>query len=38
LPLLLLYEGSIFSVRIVEKRAQAAQAAAAAAAGAKPAE
>jgi sec-independent protein translocase protein TatC len=36
LPLLLLYEGSIFAVRIVEKRAQAAQAAAAAAA--KPAE
>src|SRR6201993_1149858 len=32
LPLLLLYEGSIFSVRIVEKRAQAEQAAAAAAA------
>jgi len=38
LPLLLLYEGSIVSVRIVEKRSQSAQAAAAAAAGAKPAE
>jgi sec-independent protein translocase protein TatC len=38
LPLLLLYEGSILSVRMVEKRAQAAQAAAAAAAGPKPAE
>jgi sec-independent protein translocase protein TatC len=38
LPLLLLYEGSIFSVQIVEKQAQAAQQAAAAAAGVKPAE
>ena len=38
LPLLLLYEGSILSVRIVEKRHQRAQSAAAAAAGAKPAE
>ena len=39
LPLLLLYEGSILSVRIVEKRSQKARsAAAAAAAGAKPAE
>jgi len=39
LPLLLLYEGSILSVRIVEKRTQKARsAAAAAAAGAKPAE
>jgi sec-independent protein translocase protein TatC len=39
LPLLLLYEGSILSVRIVEKRYQRARsAAAAAAAGAKPAE
>jgi sec-independent protein translocase protein TatC len=38
LPLLLLYEGSIFSVQLVEKRAQAAQQAAAAAAGVKPAE
>jgi sec-independent protein translocase protein TatC len=38
LPLLLLYEGSIFAVRTVEKRMQAAQAAAAAAAGVKPAE
>src|SRR5262249_56681616 len=38
LPLLLLYEGSIVSVRIVEKRSQSAQAAAAAAAGGKPAE
>jgi sec-independent protein translocase protein TatC len=38
LPLLLLYEGSIFAVRIVEKRAQAAQAAAAASAGTNPAE
>jgi sec-independent protein translocase protein TatC len=38
LPLLLLYEGSILSVRIVEKRYQRAQSAAAAAAGAKPAE
>jgi sec-independent protein translocase protein TatC len=38
LPLLLLYEGSIFAVRMVEKRVQAAQAAAAAAAGVKPAE
>jgi sec-independent protein translocase protein TatC len=36
LPLLLLYEGSIFAVRIVERRVQAEQAAAAAAA--KPAE
>src|SRR5580704_16695352 len=36
LPLLLLYEGSILSVRIVEKRSQRAQTAAAA--GAKPAE
>jgi sec-independent protein translocase protein TatC len=38
LPLLLLYEGSIFSVQLVEKRARAAQQAAAAAAGVKPAE
>jgi sec-independent protein translocase protein TatC len=38
LPLLLLYEGSIFAVQTVEKRVQAAQAAAAAAAGVKPAE
>jgi sec-independent protein translocase protein TatC len=38
LPLLLLYEGSIFAVQIVEKRVQAAQQAAAAAAGVKPAE
>ena len=38
LPLLLLYEGSILSVRIVEKRSQRARAAAAAAAGTKPAE
>jgi sec-independent protein translocase protein TatC len=40
-PLMLLYEGSIWSVRIVEKRAQAdeaAKAAAAAAAAGKPAE
>lgn len=38
LPLLLLYEGSIFSVQLVEKRAKAAQQAAAAAAGVNPAE
>jgi sec-independent protein translocase protein TatC len=38
LPLLLLYEGSIFSVQLVEKRAKAEQQAAAAAAGVNPAE
>jgi sec-independent protein translocase protein TatC len=38
IPLLLLYEGSIWSVRIVEKKAKAQAAAAAAAANAKPAE
>jgi sec-independent protein translocase protein TatC len=38
LPLVALYEGSIWSVRIVEKRAAAERAAAAAAASAKPAE
>jgi sec-independent protein translocase protein TatC len=37
-PLLLLYEGSIWSVRIVEKKAAAAQAAGASRASAKPAE
>lgn len=37
-PLLLLYEGSIWSVRLVEKKAAATAAAAAAAAQAKPAE
>jgi sec-independent protein translocase protein TatC len=37
-PLLALYEGSIFSVRMVEKRVAAERAAAAAAASAKPAE
>jgi len=38
LPLLLLYEGSIWSVRMVEKRLAAERAAAEAAAAAKPAE
>src|SRR5262249_33689406 len=38
IPLLALYEGSIWSVKIVEKRAAAAQAKAAADAAAKPAE
>jgi sec-independent protein translocase protein TatC len=38
LPLILLYEGSIFSVRLVEKRAAARAAAEAAAAASKPAE
>ena len=38
LPLVALYEGSIWSVRIVEKRVAAERAAAAAAAQAKPAE
>ncbi len=38
LPLVALYEGSVWSVRMVEKRAAAARAAAAAAAQAKPAE
>jgi sec-independent protein translocase protein TatC len=38
LPLLLLYEGSIWSVRMVEKKAQAAQASDAASAEGKPAE
>jgi len=38
IPLLLLYEGSIWSVRIVEKKAAAAQAAGASRASAKPAE
>src|SRR5262249_26306863 len=38
LPLLLLYEGAIYSVRLVEKQAAASQAAASAAAQGKPAE
>jgi sec-independent protein translocase protein TatC len=38
LPLILLYEGSVFSVRLVEKRAAARAAAEAAAAASKPAE
>ncbi|MGB6537936.1 MAG: twin-arginine translocase subunit TatC, partial [Xanthobacteraceae bacterium] len=38
LPLVALYEGSVFSVRMVEKRLAAERAAAAAAAAAKPAE
>jgi sec-independent protein translocase protein TatC len=38
LPLLALYEGSVWSVKMVEKRAAAARAKAAAAAAAKPAE
>jgi sec-independent protein translocase protein TatC len=38
LPLLALYEGSVWSVRVVEKRAAAERAKAAAAAAAKPAE
>jgi Sec-independent protein secretion pathway component TatC len=38
LPLVALYEGSVWSVRWVEKRAVADRAAAAAAASAKPAE
>ncbi|MGD0764659.1 MAG: twin-arginine translocase subunit TatC, partial [Roseiarcus sp.] len=38
LPLVALYEGSVWSVRWVEKRAAADRAAAAAAASAKPAE
>src|SRR6202162_4619546 len=38
LPLIILYEGSVFSVRLVEKRAAAERAASAAAAAAKPAE
>jgi sec-independent protein translocase protein TatC len=38
LPLLALYEGSVWSVKMVEKRAAAERAKAAAAAAAKPAE
>ena len=38
IPLMILYEGSIWSVRMVEKKAQAEEAAKAAQASAKPAE